>query len=70
MPEVVDHNVSGLLLPPDDPQALAEAMEKILFDPEAVKRMGAASMALAIGKFSWQSIAQKTCALYREAAHE
>jgi len=70
MPEVVDHNVNGLLVPPDDPQALAEAMEKILFDPEAVKRMGAASMALAIGKFSWQSIAQKTCALYREAAHE
>jgi D-inositol-3-phosphate glycosyltransferase len=68
MAEVLDHNVNGLLVPPDDPQALAGAIEKVLFDPQALQRMGEASMALAIGKFSWQSIAQKTCQLYFEVA--
>jgi len=66
MPEVLDDNVNGVLVPCDDPQALADAMEKILFDPLALERMGAASLALARDRFSWQAIAQKTGALYKE----
>jgi D-inositol-3-phosphate glycosyltransferase len=67
MPEVLEHGINGLLVEPDNPAALAEAMEKILFDNAALERMGAASFDLARERFSWQSIAQKTCKVYSEA---
>jgi D-inositol-3-phosphate glycosyltransferase len=66
MPEVVEHGVNGLLVEPGDPQALADAIEQILFEAAALDRMGAASFVLAKEKFSWQSIAKKTCQVYRE----
>ena len=41
---VVDH-VTGRLVAPDDPQALAEALGALLADPAGVRRMGAAARA-------------------------
>lgn len=35
IPELVEHEVSGLLVPPGDPQALAEAVGRALTDPAA-----------------------------------
>lgn len=68
MAEVLSENVNGLLVEPDDPDKLAQAIEKIISDPAAIERMGAASMDLAVEKFSWRAIAVKTEALYCEIA--
>jgi len=37
--ELVDHDVDGILVPPRDPKALADAMEQILKDPSLAQRL-------------------------------
>ena len=41
IPDVIEDGVNGLLVPPDDPQALAAAIERILSDRELAERLGA-----------------------------
>ncbi|MGI9591234.1 MAG: glycosyltransferase family 4 protein, partial [Myxococcota bacterium] len=41
-PEVLDDGVTGRLVPPDDPRALAQACVALLRDPEARARLGQA----------------------------
>ena len=41
--EVVESGVSGLVVPSDDPAALAEAMQGLVSDPDRCRRMGAAA---------------------------
>nr|WP_281367785.1 glycosyltransferase family 4 protein [Saccharibacillus deserti] len=33
VPEQIEHGVNGLLVPPDDPEALADALEQVIGDP-------------------------------------
>jgi glycogen(starch) synthase len=40
LPEIVEHGVSGLLVPPNDHEALAAAVDKILRDPSAARLLG------------------------------
>ncbi len=40
--EIIDHGVQGILVPPQNPEALAQAMIELLKDPERCKRMGEA----------------------------
>ena len=40
IPELVEHGVSGLLVPPGDPHALADAMRSLLEDRERARDMG------------------------------
>ena len=42
VPELVEHEVSGLLVPPARPDLLADALVRLLGDPELRRRMGAA----------------------------
>jgi type III pantothenate kinase len=41
-PEAVEHGVSGLLVPRQDPAALARAVSELLLDPQRRERMGLA----------------------------
>lgn len=45
IPEVVEHGVTGLLVPDGDPPALAAALEQLLGDPAARTRLAAAGAA-------------------------
>jgi glycosyltransferase involved in cell wall biosynthesis len=40
IPELIEHNRTGLLVPPRDPHALAEALEQLLIDEMLRKRLG------------------------------
>lgn len=40
IPEMVENDVAGLLVPPDDPAALAAALEKLILSPEWRARLG------------------------------
>lgn len=42
-PEAVDHGVTGLLVPRQDPEALAKAISELLLDPDRRERMGRAA---------------------------
>lgn len=52
------------LVPPDDPDALAQALTRLLGDRERRDRMAEAARAAAAGPYSWDAIARQTLALY------
>jgi starch synthase len=66
IPEVVDGGVTGLLVPPDDPASLADAMNLLLRDPGRADAMGWAGRERAVAEFSWDAVAVQTAELYAE----
>ena len=64
IPEVVEDGVTGLLVPPADPAALAAAVNELLADPERARRMGEAGRRRAVEQFSWRAVAERTVVLY------
>jgi glycosyltransferase involved in cell wall biosynthesis len=56
---------AGLLVPPDDPQALGAALAALLADASARASLAAAARAAADGEYSWARAAERTLALYR-----
>jgi glycosyltransferase involved in cell wall biosynthesis len=49
--EAITHGANGVLAPPDDPQALAAAIEPLLREPARIDRMGEAARARVLGDF-------------------
>ena len=68
IPEVVSDGETGLLVPSDDPGALAAALNALLADPGRATAMGERGRERAIADFSWPAIAAQTAALYSELA--
>ncbi len=68
IPEVVADGQTGLLVPPDEPQALTDALNTLARDPERANAMGEAGRQRAISDFDWTSIASQTAKLYHEVA--
>ena len=56
MQDVIEDNVSGLLVPPNDADALATALQKLLTDRDLAQRIGARFLADAQGRFAWSTI--------------
>ena len=68
IPEVVVPGATGLLVPPDDPGALADALRRLAADPELRHAMGARCRVLAHEQFTDSAMAAHFEALYREVA--
>jgi starch synthase len=68
IPEVVSDGETGLLVPPDDPGALAGALNALLADPARAGAMGRLGRERTIAHFGWPAIAAQTAALYAELA--
>lgn len=66
LPEVVIEGETGLLVAPESPQALCEAMASLLEQPEAAARMGAAGRHRAREVFGMDTVATAYDALYCE----
>lgn len=62
---VMDPGESGLLVEPRDPEALAQAIIKILKDPSLAERMGRRGRKLVEEKYNWNAIGDKIEAIYK-----
>jgi glycosyltransferase involved in cell wall biosynthesis len=67
VPEVVQHELHGLLVPPTDPVALAEAHVRLARDPALRARLGAAALSRA-ADFDIRRTAAKLVERYRSLA--
>jgi alpha-maltose-1-phosphate synthase len=68
IPEVVAAGETGLLVQPDDPAALAGAINSLVSDQARATAMGQLGRSRAAAEFSWASIAAQTADLYAELA--
>lgn len=68
-PEIVDDGESALLVPPDDPDALAQAVNRLLDDPQLAARLGQAAANRAHREFQPDTIVARTLDFYREVLH-
>jgi glycosyltransferase involved in cell wall biosynthesis len=65
LPEFVEPDSCGLVVPPRDPAALAEAICRALADPDELARMGQRARHRIAADHDWTDVARKTLALYQ-----
>jgi glycosyltransferase involved in cell wall biosynthesis len=68
IPEVVRHGETGLLVPPRDPVALAEAAAELLCNPALARKIGTAGYEYASQNLSWPAVAAQTANVYKRLA--
>ena len=66
IPDMVKDHETGLLVPPNDPQALRDALLDLMQNPELRRKLGTAGQKFAETELSWESIAEKHVDFYRE----
>jgi L-malate glycosyltransferase len=67
--ELVDNKKTGLLVKPDDPQQLGEAISSLLESQQIAGKMGASGREALRDKFSIEKMAGEYRALYESLAH-
>ncbi len=63
-PEVIENGYSGYLVPPEDTEALAGAINKLITDHNRVEILGKNAFELSKSKFSWEQIGLRTQKFY------
>lgn len=69
VPEVISDGITGMLVPPKNSQALANALIKIMDDDEARQRLGDAARKVMEDQFTQEVAMKRIQALYRELLH-
>ena len=69
VPELIESGVDGLLVPPNDPAALAEAIDKLLASQELRENLARAARAKIESSFSLDASAERLLALFGEPEH-
>ncbi|MGB3459356.1 MAG: glycosyltransferase family 4 protein [Halobacteriota archaeon] len=70
IPEIVDDGVTGFIVPPKNPEALADAIVKLLKDTKLRKQMGENAYKKLKNDMSWDKIAEKTIEIYKKAIRD
>lgn len=65
-PEIVQDGVTGILVRPGNPDAMAAALENLLQDPARAGSMGAAGRRHVVAHFSIEAHAEKTMRVYED----
>jgi glycosyltransferase involved in cell wall biosynthesis len=64
--DAIEPGITGLLVPPRDPGALADAIEHLIENPSELKNMGRAGRRLAEREFGIDKIVNQHLEIYRE----
>ncbi len=64
--DIIEDGVDGILIPSEDPQALASAMKPIITDPELAVRLGERARRKVSSEFSLDSVAERYSDLYNQ----
>jgi len=64
--EAVQTGYNGLLVPPNDALALAQALRTLIADPERYRQMGANGRQLVLARFTVSQVNAETLALYQQ----
>ncbi len=67
---VMEPGKSGLLVPKQNPDAIAEAVNSLLADPAKAKAMGKRGRELVEQKYNWDVIGDRIIEIYREAQNK
>lgn len=59
IPDAIEHEETGLLVPPDDPEALAKALEVLLTRPDYAERLGRKGRQRVLERFTWDHVARE-----------
>ncbi len=65
LPEVVEDGVTGILVPPGDSKALAEAVVLLLHDPALRRRLGQAGRQRVLDEFTLDRVLPQTLNVYQ-----
>src|SRR5438128_11858115 len=68
IPEIVEDEVNGLLVPPRDARALADAIVRALNDEALRRRLGDAGLARVRERFTVERMVAETAAVYARVA--
>ncbi len=68
IPELIEHDRNGLLVPPEDPRSLAAAIESLLVNGETGGRLGEAARRTVTERFDNDLNLQLLCRLLRDSA--
>lgn len=66
LPEVVEHGVTGILVPPGDSQRLSEAIVSLLQDRDLRMAMGQAGRERVLAKYTADRVVEQTLAMYQK----
>ncbi len=70
IPELVVDSVNGVLVPPRDPQALADGLERVLCDKEFAIRIGDRARVDVAGSYSLERVTERLLTIYRGLVSE
>ena len=63
-PEIVRDGETGLLVPPSDAPALADALGRVLDDPDLARRMGEEALRVGRATYTWEANARRMAEIY------
>jgi glycosyltransferase involved in cell wall biosynthesis len=66
---IVEHGVTGLLVPYRRPDRLLDALLRLASDPDLRRRMGEAGRRVLLERYTWDRVADQYHELFQEAAH-
>lgn len=64
LPEVVTHEVNGLVAPPNSPAELGRRLQWLADHPDETRRMGQAGRKTVLEKFTWAAVVRRCLAIY------
>lgn len=65
LPEVVEHGVTGFVVPPNDPAAIQDAVERLRRDPSLRDEMGRNGRKAVAARFTWDAVADRCMRAYQ-----
>lgn len=68
IPEIVSDGVTGILVPPSEPLALANAIDEVLTDRDLASRLGKKARSVVKESFTWERVANRTLKAYSLAS--